>query len=119
MSNRRLRRTDALAVERAPLARRPQGRLLGDELDPTGIDDDDVGRVPVAVDIQPIIETPAVGGVDYGLRKLGTLNVRRDTDTLRFHFRHFLAGLHLPRRQVAFLWVARRHCRDFATVDLS
>src|SRR5262249_56542641 len=66
--------------------------------DPTGIDDNDVGRVPGAVDIQPIIEAPAVGGVDHRLRKLGTLNVRCDTDTLRLHFSHFLAGLHVSMR---------------------
>src|SRR5215813_13393761 len=91
---------------------------LADELDPTVVDDDDVGWIPVAIHIQPIIETPAVGGVDDRLRKLGVLNVRRDTDMLRFHPSHVLTRLHLSRRQVALLWVVRRHGRDFAVVDL-
>src|SRR5712671_2285607 len=95
-----------------------KAKLLGDKLDPAGIDDDYVGRVPIAVHIQPIIETPAVGGVDYCLRKLGGLNVRCDTDTPRFYLSHFLARLYLPRGQVAFLWVIRRHRRDFAIVNL-
>jgi hypothetical protein len=33
---------------------------------------------PIAVH-QPIVETTAIGGVDYCLRKLGALNVRCDT----------------------------------------
>jgi hypothetical protein len=33
---------------------------------------------PIAVH-QPIVETTAIGGVDYCVRKLGALNVRCDT----------------------------------------
>src|SRR5215813_10176308 len=91
---------------------------LADELDPTVVDDDDVGWIPVAVHIEPIIETPAVGGVDDRLRKLGVLDVRRNMDTLRFHPRHFLTRLHFSRRQVSLLWVVRRHRCNLAIVDV-
>src|SRR5712692_6822984 len=92
-------------------------RTLGGVLHPAVVDDHDVRRVPVAVLIHPVIETPGVI-VDRHLRELYVLGVRRDTDTPRFYLSQFPGRLHLPSGQVTFLWVGRRHRGHLAVANI-
>ena len=72
-------------------------RTLGGVRDPTAVDDDYIGRIPVAILIQTIIKTPSI--VDRGLRELHMLRVRRDVDTLGFHLDQFFSADGWPTSQ--------------------
>src|SRR5437588_12221178 len=70
---------------------------LNGVLDPTVVDDHDIGGVPVAVLVQPIIETPRIV-IDRRLRELDIVIVRRDADTSSLRLCQFPARLDLSRR---------------------